>query len=134
MASARRQRAGDLQGVDEPVTTTKDMGDAHEAFLQEVLGGRRTRGSGNQWNNQMDGRHNRMTDPFAFAWDGKSTMGLSIGVTRPMWRKAVDQAGGERPMLGLRFYANSRLDVDLDLVVVNVYDMSEMLATLNGEI
>lgn len=112
---------------------TKEMGDRHEAFLQEVLGGRRTRGSGNQWTNQMDGRHNRMVDPFAFAWDGKSTLGLSVPVTRAMWGKAVDQAGGERPMLGLRFYANQRLDVDLDLVVVSAYDMSEMLTILNGE-
>jgi hypothetical protein len=80
----------------------------------------------------MDGRNNRLTVPYAFAWDGKSTLGRSIGVSLSMWDKAVEQAGGERPMLGLRFYANERLDVLRDLVVVNAYDMSEMLAELRG--
>ena len=47
-----------------------------------------------------------------------------------MWDKAVDQADGERPMLGLRYYANERLDVVRDLVVVSAYDLSEMLTTL----
>lgn len=116
------------------MSLNKDMGDRHEEFLQEILGGRKTRGSGNQWTNPMDGRHNRMVDRFAFAWDGKSTLANSIGVSRDMWAKAVDQAGGERPMLGLRFYDNQRLDVGLDLLVVSPFDLSEMLAALNGEI
>jgi hypothetical protein len=108
----------------------KDMAAKHEAFLASLLEGSQSRGSGNQWTNPMDGRHNRMTERFAFAWDGKSTLSKSVGVTRAMWAKAVLQAGGERPMLGLRFYDNERLDVGLDLLVVNPYDFSEMLTEL----
>ena len=116
------------------MSVNKRMGDAHEAFLVDLLGGRQTRGSGNQWHNPMDGRQNRLTVPYAFAWDGKSTLGKSIGVSLSMWDKAVEQAGGERPMLGLRWYANERLDVVRDLLVVDPYDMSEILAAARGEI
>jgi hypothetical protein len=109
------------------------MSDAHEEFLVGLLGGRQTRGSGNQWTNPMDGRHNRLAVPYAFAWDGKATLSDSITISRSkMWDKAVKQAGGERPMLALRWYDNERLDVGLDLVVVRAYDMSEMLEALNG--
>lgn len=114
------------------MSVNKKMGDRHEEFLVELFGGSVSRGSGNQWTNPMDGRRNRMTVPYAFAWDGKSTLGKSIGVTGAMWDKAVDQAGGERPMLGLRWYANERLDVVRDLVVVSAFDMSEILAEVNG--
>jgi hypothetical protein len=109
------------------------MGDKHEEFLAAILEGSQSRGSGNQWHNQMDGRHNRMNTEFAFAWDGKSTLHQSIGVSRAMWAKAKEQAAGERPMLGLRFYDNERLDVGLDLIVVSAYDMSEVLARLREE-
>ena len=112
------------------MSTNHRMGDAHEAFLASLLDGSRSRGSGNQWANPMDGRHNRMTERFAFAWDGKSTLSDTISVTSKMWSKAVEQAGGERPMLGLRWYANERLDVVRDLLVVNAYDFSEMLTEL----
>lgn len=115
------------------MSVNKKMGDKHEAFLAEIFQGSIARGSGNQWANPMDGRRNRMTDEFAFAWDGKSTLAGSISITGPMWEKAKEQAGGERPMLGLRWYANERLDVVRDLVVVSAYDMSEVLARLRSE-
>jgi hypothetical protein len=115
---------------------TKRMADAHEEFLVGLFGGRCTPGSGNQFNRQMDGRQNHLDQPIAFAWDGKSTMGQSIGVSRPMWSKAIEQAHGERPMLPLRFYDTERLDVGLDLAVVNIHDLAELLDqidTLRGE-
>lgn len=103
------------------------MGEAHERYLADMLGGRQTRGSGNQFNNPMDGRQNRYEDRCAFAFDGKSTLGKSIGVSLDMWNKAVDQAHGERPMLGLRFYSTERLSVGLDLIVVTADDFVEVL-------
>ena len=112
------------------MSTNNRMGAVHEQFLVDLFGGRKTRGSGNQWQNPMDGRQSRMKEQFAFAWDGKSTLSDTISVTGKMWTKAVEQADGERPMLGLRYYANERLDVVRDLVVVSAYDMSEVLATL----
>lgn len=115
------------------MSLTHRMGAAHEQFLAVTLGGRQAKGSGNQWRDQMDGRHNRLTEQFAYAWDGKSTLGKSIGVSRAMWEKAREQAGGERPMLGLRWYDNESLEVGLDLVVVSAYDLSEMLAVIRGE-
>lgn len=87
-----------------------------------------TRGSGNQFANQMDGRHNRYEDPLAFAWDCKSTRAASITVTREMWRKAREQAHGERPLIPLRFYDSDRLVVGADLVVMNLHDLVELLA------
>lgn len=115
------------------VSLNHRMAQKHEAFLADLFDGRQTRGSGSQWRDQTDGRNNRMTTPYAFAWDGKATLGKSIGVSREMWTKVVEQSGGERPMLPLRFYANERLDVDLDLVVVSAYDLSELIAAARGE-
>lgn len=109
------------------MSLTHKMADKHESDLQEALGGRRTRGSGNQAANPMDGRHDRQRDLMAFAWDGKSTVGLGINVTRAMWEKAVEQAGGERPMLALRFYETERLDVKHDLVAMSLDDFKELL-------
>lgn len=113
------------------MSLNKKMGDAHEEFLVDLLDGRQSQGSGNQWTNPMDGRTNRMTEGYAFAWDGKSTLGQSIGVSLKMWEKAREQAGGERPMLGLRFYATERLQVTRDLVVVDAHDMAEVLEAAN---
>lgn len=112
--------------------TTRAMSDKHEEFLVDLFGGRRTRGSGNQASNPMDGRHSRMSEVCAFAWDGKSTLGKSVGVTREMWEKAEEQSHGERPMLALRFYDTDRLDVGLDLVVISAQDMAELLERVNG--
>lgn len=61
-----------------------------------------------------------------------STLGKSVGVSRAMWEKAVTQACAERPMLALRFYTTERLDVGLDLAVINLHDFAEMLDRLNG--
>lgn len=108
------------------------MGRVHEEFLVKILGGRKTKASGSQWTDQMDGRHGRHLQEFAFAWDGKSTLAKSIGVTRAMWEKAKEQAGGERPMLPLRFYNTEKLDVGLDLVVIDLNDFAEMLERVNG--
>jgi len=116
------------------MSLTRKMSEKHERFLASFLGGRKTRGSGNQFANQMDGRHDRYAQEFAFTWDGKATLGKSIGVSRQMWGKAEEQAHGERPMLGLRFYDNERLDVGLDLVVLSVADFDELLTrACNGD-
>jgi hypothetical protein len=107
--------------------TTREMSDAHEVLLAQLLGGRRTKGSGNQFNDAMDGRNRRYDQAYAFAWDGKSTLGKSVGVTREMWEKAQRQAGGEMPMLALRWYDNERLAVGLDLIAVEFPDFLEVL-------
>lgn len=104
----------------------KRMGDIHEERLAEALGMRRTRGSGNQWRDQMDAKHDHTACAFAFAVDGKSTLAKSISVTRAMWEKAGDQASGERPMLALRFYNNASLEVHADLAVCDLLDFAEM--------
>lgn len=108
---------------------TRKMSDAHEEHLTEVLGGHKARGSGNQWHDPIDGRHNHLTVEPAFAWDGKSTLGNSIGLTPEQWDKAVEQAGAERPAMPLRWYADERLTVRLDLVVISLLDFSELVAT-----
>lgn len=110
----------------------KKMGDAHERRMAEVLRGRQTRGSGNQAHDQMDGKHTRLGSRYAFAWDGKSTLGKSIGVSREMWRKACEQAGDRLPMLGLCFYDDERLRGYTDLVVVKMSDFADMLDELEG--
>ena len=111
--------------------TTRKMSNDHERWLVELFGGRRTKGSGNQWHNQMDGRMASREDHYAFAWDGKSTLGKSVGVSLDMWTKAVEQALPERPMLPLRWYSNERLEVGLDLVVMSAYDASEVIWDAN---
>jgi hypothetical protein len=107
------------------------MGDTHEDFLVALFGGRQTRGSGNQWHNPMDGRQSSRQVTYAFAWDGKSTLGKSVGVSLEMWGKAREQAHGERPMVALRWYANERLEVKQDLVVIDAHDFAEILEAAN---
>jgi len=114
------------------MSLNKRMGDRHEEFLTDLLGGRQSRGSGNQWHNPMDGRTSRMTTRYAFAWDGKSTQAKSISVSREMWDKAVEQAGGEHPMIALRFYDTERLDVGLDLGLVNIHDLAALIEKANN--
>jgi hypothetical protein len=111
--------------------TTRKMSDDHEVWLVELFGGRRTKGSGNQWHNQCDGRMASSRFSYAFAWDGKSTLGKSIGVSREMWTKTCAQAVPERPMLPLRFYDNEKLDVGHDLVVLSAYDAAELIEDAN---
>jgi hypothetical protein len=113
-----------------PVTTHK-MAEAHETWLAKVLHGRKSRGSGSQWRDQMDGRRSRYHWQFAWAWDGKSTLGKSISVTRKMLSKAREQAGGERPMIPLRFYSDERLRTYDDWFLVRAEDFLEMDAAAN---
>ncbi|THA72457.1 hypothetical protein E6R60_26355 [Streptomyces sp. A0642] len=109
------------------MSLNKDMGDAHEKHVAEKLNMRQPRGSGNQWRDPMDGRHNRLDTEWAFANDGKSTLKKSIGVSLDMWNKAVEQAGGERPLLTLRFYKDQRLTgVHADLAALDLDDFAEM--------
>jgi len=110
-----------------PSPPTQQMGDKHEEYLAQVNGGARNRASGSQWAHQADGLNNH-DDPFAFRWDGKSTLGKSISVTREMLAKIRDQAHGERPQIGLRFYGNPNLDdVDEDWIAVPGQDWEEVL-------
>lgn len=113
------------------MSLNKRMGDTHEEFLVGLYGGRQTRGSGNQWHNPMDGRQSSRQVAYAFAWDGKSTLSKSVGVSLSMWDKAREQAHGERPMIALRWYSNERLEVIRDLVVVDAHDFAEILEAAN---
>ena len=79
----------------------------------------------------MDGRTDRRFESFAWAWDGKSTMGKSISVTREMLEKAVEQAGGERPMIALRFYDDERLRIYDDWILVKADDFLDLQETAN---
>jgi hypothetical protein len=110
----------------DPKKLRKEMGDRHEEHVAEVMGGRKTRGSGNQFNNPMDGRNDRYAEPVAFAWDAKSSLSKSISVTQEMWAKAVEQAHGERPMLGIRFYFDERLQNFIDLALISLDDLAEL--------
>lgn len=112
--------------------TTRKMSDAHEDWLVDLFGGRKTKGSGNQWHNQCDGRTSSREVYYAFAWDGKATFAASVGVTRKMWDKAREQALPEQPLLPLRFYDNERLEVGLDLVVVEAALLAELIADANA--
>lgn len=102
------------------------MGADHEAWLADSFGGRQTKGSGSQWRDQMDGRLNRYETEFAWAWDGKSTLGESIAITRKMLKKAVEQAGAERPMIALRFYDDERLRNYNDWILVKADDFFDL--------
>jgi hypothetical protein len=111
-----------------PTPTTQRMGELHEEHTAEVLGGRKTKASGSQWTDPADGAHHH-DDLFAFRWDGKSTKGKSISVTIDMLEKIIEQAGGERPALPLRWYGNDALtEVLHDWIAVKDVDFSELLA------
>ena len=60
-------------------TLNQRMADLHEEFLADLIGGRRSRCSGNQWRDAMDGRNTVGTAPYPFAFDGKATLGKSTG-------------------------------------------------------
>lgn len=110
---------------------TMDMSKRHEVFLAALFRGRKTKGSGNQWTDQLDGKQPRGSGELVFAWDGKSTLGKTLSIGLGMWAKALDQTRPwETPMLALRFYTTDRLDkVALDLAVVQV----DVLASLQQE-
>lgn len=106
----------------------KQLADLHEDHVAQLLGGRKTKGSGNQWNDPADGRHPHHTE-FAFAWDCKAAMPgtNSIGVTRLMVAKIREQASPERLAIPLRFYRDARGGVEYDLIAVTIDDFAEML-------
>lgn len=114
------------------MSLNNDMGDEHEDYLAALFGGTKSKGSGNQWKDPMDGRTSRKHLKFAFAWDGKSTLAKSMSIPRTMLAKAVEQALGERPMIGVRFYRDEKLRVDEDWVLVKAEDFAEVLAAANG--
>jgi hypothetical protein len=103
------------------------MSEAHEEYIAKILDGRKTRNSGAVWSDQMDVRNDVRDDRFPFAADGKSTFGETIGVSRAMWQKAVEQSGDLDTCLPLRWYDTYRLDVGLDLVVISMNMFSELL-------
>lgn len=106
--------------------TTARMGELHEEHLAEINGGRKSRSSGNQWHDAGDGRNHR-DDPFNFCWDGKSTLAKSLTVTLDMIAKIREQAGGERPQIGLRWYGSGDLSqVTEDWIAVPDVDFEEM--------
>jgi hypothetical protein len=106
--------------------TTARMGELHEEHLAEINGGRKSRSSGNQWHDAGDGRNHR-DDPFNFCWDGKSTLGKGITITLDMIAKIREQAGGERPEIGLRWYKTGDLtQVAEDWISVPDVDFEEM--------
>jgi len=105
-----------------------EMARLHEEFLAELHDGRNSRGSGQTWQDPGDGRGNRLTTGFAFAWDGKSTCGKGIPVDRATIAKIREQAGGERPEIALRFYDTEDLErVGEDWIAIPAADFGELL-------
>jgi hypothetical protein len=107
------------------------MANYHEDYLAQLNEGVRSRGSGSQPHDKGDGR-NQHLDPadggFSFCWDGKSTLGKGITVTREMIDKITEEAAGERPMLGLRWYDTDNLQrVGADWIAVSGADWCEVL-------
>lgn len=106
----------------------KQLADLHEDHVAMLLGGRKSKGSGNQWNDPADGRQSGEFE-FAFAWDCKAAMPgtNSISVTRPMVSKIRTQASPQRLALPLRFYSDERGGVEADLIAVTLDDFAEMI-------
>lgn len=112
-----------------PAPPTQQMGEKHEEYLAGVNAGRKSKASGSQWSDPADGR-NGHDEPYALAWDGKSTLGKSIAVTLETLRKIREQALGEIPEIGLRWYANQSLrDVLEDWVAVPGDDWKNILSS-----
>ncbi len=113
--------------------TTRKMSSRHEDDLVALLGGERTRNSGAVWSDQADGHQTGLDQFWLFAWDGKSTLGKSIGVSRDMLAKLREQCRGLEPMLPLRWYANDRLTVvDEDWIAVEAETMAQVLEDANS--
>lgn len=105
----------------------QEMGKRHVRYLAELLGLRETPGSGNQWKDPIDARSPEGPELFRWAAEAKSTLGGSIAFSRDLIAKAREQAGGERPMIGLRFYRTEDLqEIDEDWVAVLANDFGEM--------
>lgn len=102
------------------------MSQKHEIEVNKWLGGRKSKASGSQWNDQLDGRRNRYTSAFAWAWDCKATHAKSMSISRAMLDKLTEQAQGERPILPIRFYEDERLKKYDDWVLVRMGDFVEV--------
>ena len=108
--------------------TTREMSDAHEEFLAELIDGRRTPGSGNQFNNQMDVRNDHRRQTHAFGLDGKSTFAESITIKRTDIEKAREQSHDLAPGLALRWYPDWSLRNPDDWILVQANDFEDLLA------
>jgi len=112
--------------------TTRKMSARHEEDLVAVLGGQRTKNSGAVGSDQMDCHQAGLDQHYKFAWDGKATLGKSIGVSRDMWHKAVEQSRHLFTAIPLRFYADTRLTrVDIDLIALDLETFAEILKDAN---
>lgn len=108
--------------------STRDMSDRHEDFLAELLGGRKTKGSGSHWRDQMDGKNDQHEQPHALVWDGKATQNASVSISRDMWAKACEQSGGLIPSVAIRFYSKGfLLKSELDLITLEANDFAAIL-------
>lgn len=108
--------------------STRDMSDKHEDFLAELLDGRKTKGSGSHWRDQMDGKNDQREQPHALAWDGKATQAASVSVSREMWAKACEQSAGLIPSIAIRFYGKGfLLKPELDLIALEANDFAAIL-------
>lgn len=113
--------------------TTRKMSSRHEEDVANLLGARRTKNSGAVWNDQTDGKQSYREQHYTFAFDGKSTLGSSIGITRKMVDKVREQAHWARWCIPLRFYRDERLTtVDEELVVLPLSDFVELLTDANA--
>ena len=112
--------------------TTRKMSSRHEEDLVDLLGGQRTRNSGAVWSDQADGHQTGMDQFWKFTWDGKSTLGKSVSVTRDMLAKLREQARGLEPMLPMRWYANDRLtEVSEDWIAIEAETFAQVLEDAN---
>jgi hypothetical protein len=103
-----------------------EAADRHERFLAELIDGRTMPGSGNQFAGQLDARGDARRQPFAFALDGKCTLGASITLKLADWEKVIEQAHDERPGFGLRFYLDGTLRHTVDLIAIPAADFDEL--------
>ena len=112
---------------------TRKMSSRHEDDLVDLLGGERTRNSGAVWSDQADGHQTGLNQYWRFTWDGKSTLGESIGVSRKMIAKMREQSRGLLPMIPLRWYANDRLtEVSEDWIAVEADTFAAILQDANA--
>jgi hypothetical protein len=111
---------------------TRKMSARHEDDLVALLGGERTRNSGAVWSDQADGHQTGLEQHWRFTWDGKSTLGKSIGITREMLTKLREQSRGLEPMLPLRWYRDERLTmVDEDWIAIEADTLAQVLEDAN---
>ena len=89
----------------------------------KVFDGKRTRGSGNQWNNRGDIKSK------IFLIEAKSTDKNSFSITQKLWKKIWEEAIRTQriPILSIRLNKN-----DMDMVVLERRDFLELMK--GGEI